>query len=243
MRGFSLIELSIVLVIIGLMVGGVVGGQALVRQARLQNIIREVDSIKTAVNAFKLQYDALPGDFARASDYWGVFNGAVGGVWCDVSGASNGNGDGHWQAWNTPYEGQSAWRHLMLAEIISGNYHGSNMCPMIPGRGPYASKFSDNAGYNLIWHSIFDGFDSAVSYIAFGDGTSWNQQSGIMTAADARNVDLKIDDGRAATGKVIGMRGTDGGSGCTSSGLWGGRNPTYILTDTTKSCFLIFPFE
>ena len=52
--GFTLIELSIVIVIIGLIVAGVVGGQVLVKQAKLKGVVSDVEKYRTALNAFKL---------------------------------------------------------------------------------------------------------------------------------------------------------------------------------------------
>ena len=61
-RGFTLIEMSIVLVIIGLLVGGVLVGRDLIRAAQIRAAITELDKIKVAVNTFRTKYDCLPGD-------------------------------------------------------------------------------------------------------------------------------------------------------------------------------------
>jgi prepilin-type N-terminal cleavage/methylation domain-containing protein len=61
--GFTLVELSIVIVVIGLIIGVVTAGQSLVRQAQIRSVLNDVNKYKTAWNAFKLQYDALPGDY------------------------------------------------------------------------------------------------------------------------------------------------------------------------------------
>lgn len=71
-HGFTLIELSIVLIIIGLIVGGVLVGQDLIKAAELRKVISEVETIKTAINTFKVKYNALPGDFSEATSYWGT---------------------------------------------------------------------------------------------------------------------------------------------------------------------------
>lgn len=68
--GFTLLELSIVIVIIGLIVAGISAGQSLIRQAGVRGVISDFDTLTTALNTFKLQYDALPGDMDNASDYW-----------------------------------------------------------------------------------------------------------------------------------------------------------------------------
>ena len=59
-KGFTLLELSIVIVVIGLIVAGISAGQSLVRQASLKSLISERDQYTTAVNTYKLQYNALP---------------------------------------------------------------------------------------------------------------------------------------------------------------------------------------
>jgi prepilin-type N-terminal cleavage/methylation domain-containing protein len=61
--GFTLIELSIVIVIIGLIVAGVVAGQSLVKQSKLYSIITDVSRYKVSVNTFRLTYNAIPGGY------------------------------------------------------------------------------------------------------------------------------------------------------------------------------------
>ncbi|MGB1540395.1 MAG: prepilin-type N-terminal cleavage/methylation domain-containing protein, partial [Rickettsiales bacterium] len=64
--GFSLVELSIVLVILGLLTGGILGGQSLIRAAELRSVSKEYEKYQTAINIFKDKYFALPGDFNNA---------------------------------------------------------------------------------------------------------------------------------------------------------------------------------
>ncbi len=70
--GFTLMEMAIVLVIIGLIVGGVVLGRALLTTSQLQTVATDADNYITAVNNFKQQYQALPGDMPTATAQWGV---------------------------------------------------------------------------------------------------------------------------------------------------------------------------
>src|SRR5688500_16913565 len=93
-NGFTLIELSIVLVIIGLLVGGVLVGRDLIQAAQLRAIVSDIEKYKMAANAFRLKYDCMAGDCAKATQFFGV---AVGG--CPDGARSgtqtcDGNGDG-----------------------------------------------------------------------------------------------------------------------------------------------------
>ena len=85
-RGFTLIELSIVLVIIGLIIGGVLVGKELIAASEIRAQISQFEKFQNATNAFKLKYGCLPGDCANASSFWDFssYGGALG----------NGNGDG-----------------------------------------------------------------------------------------------------------------------------------------------------
>ena len=102
-RGFSLVELSIVLVILGLLVGGVLGGQALIRAAEIRGVLADKDKYIAAVYTFKNKYHALPGDIPNAATLWGLvhanpFN-------CSTTSTThptatcNGNGDGKIDPW------------------------------------------------------------------------------------------------------------------------------------------------
>ena len=82
LSAFTLIELSIVLVIIGLIVGGVLVRQDLIRAAALRAQIADIEKLNTAVDTFRGKYDCLPGDCANATSFFGAV-------------VRNGNGDGH----------------------------------------------------------------------------------------------------------------------------------------------------
>src|SRR5215470_5599339 len=66
-KGFTLVEIAIVLVIVGLLLGGVLKGQELITSARVRNLISQQDGIKAAFFGFQDRYRALPGDYAAAS--------------------------------------------------------------------------------------------------------------------------------------------------------------------------------
>src|SRR3954463_13493006 len=122
-QGFTLIEIAIVLVIIGLLLGGVLKGQELITGARVRNIIQQQDGVKAAYFGFLDRYRALPGDYANATT---TITGVVVGS-CGVS-TSMGNGDGDGQiesSGSTPTttsENILAWEHLSKAGFINGTY-------------------------------------------------------------------------------------------------------------------------
>src|SRR3569833_319215 len=69
---FTLVELSIVLVILGLLDGGVHTGQSLIRAAELRSVTTQYQRFLTAVQTFRDKYFALPGDMTNAHSYWGI---------------------------------------------------------------------------------------------------------------------------------------------------------------------------
>ena len=104
--GFTLVEIAIVLVIIGLLLGGVLKGQSLIDSARVKNIIQQSTSLTSAVNAYQDKYRALPGDDVQGTTH---APGATG----------NGNGDGQIA------EYLLAPQHLALAGFITGSFNGT----------------------------------------------------------------------------------------------------------------------
>ncbi|PIR37221.1 MAG: hypothetical protein COV35_10705 [Alphaproteobacteria bacterium CG11_big_fil_rev_8_21_14_0_20_39_49] len=122
-NGFTLIELSIVIVLIGLIVAGVIGGQALVHQAKLRSEIGQLAKFETAFNAFYLEYNGIPGDFAKAEAFWGAGN------------TNSGDGDGRIEKadgtilmaiGNYGGEVSHAFQHLSLSGLINEQFDNSN---------------------------------------------------------------------------------------------------------------------
>lgn len=176
--GFTLIEIAIVLVIIGLLLGGVLKGQELINNAKVRNIISQQDSYKAAFFAFQDRFRALPGDYSAAS-------GNIPGV----STAQNGDGNSQINASATcANEAVVAWVHLARAGFISGNFNGT--CATSP-----TSNNSPTNPYGGVVQMIFDNrFEGATS-------NAHNVKTGDLIPVNIiSEIDRKIDDGFPATG-------------------------------------------
>lgn len=174
-HGFSLVELSIVLVILGLLTGGVLGGQALIKASQLRSVQADLNRYVAAATAFRDKYGELPGDLNNAVKYWGAqagtttdgtdatcaalrgANPAVGTVTC------NGDGDGHISnddftnstraSW---YEVWRAWQHMANAGLVEGSYTGvsddaTSYLAGAAGKNIPSSKISGALGFAFTW--------------------------------------------------------------------------------------------
>ena len=84
-KGFSLIEVAIVLAVIGLLVGGILGGQAIMNGLKIKKIGSQASEYMIAANQFKRKYAYFPGDFPGATALWGNATGGAAGADCSAS--------------------------------------------------------------------------------------------------------------------------------------------------------------
>ncbi len=218
-NGFTLIELSIVLVIIGLIVGGIIGGKSLISAAAQQSLIRQAKAYKSTIRTFQDQYDAKPGDMIDATDYW-------------PAATINGDGNGG-ISWNATVffrrERLLVWQHLALADILNDAAEG-----IISGNTVYPGRNTP----------LIDGFDNGyMEYYHLGQYQMEKEAfltNAIMTSNDAYSLDKKLDDKKAGTGKIKAFDPT-GSNTCTTGN---GSNPEarWLLSNTSTSCRLIMDF-
>lgn len=214
--GFTLIELSIVLVLIGLIIGGVLKGQELIRSTRLKMTISQWDAVKAATMAFQDKYQALPGDYSQATTFI-------------PSTDSIGNGDGvigpggqtTFQAGANSGEMRIFWQHLMRANLLSGPDVGTDgwrLQSKVSNRyfSPLQGTFGTRTAH---WLRLSAG-DTTAGAVGF-------------TGLDAAEIDRKFDDGAPGAGTIQGADATSAtAAGCRQS-------TTLYSGTTTDACILI----
>jgi prepilin-type N-terminal cleavage/methylation domain-containing protein len=237
-RAFSLVELSIVLVILGLLIGGILSGQSLIRAAELRSVTTEVNRYRSAMFTFRDKYFQLPGDMNNAYAFWGSTLGCTNNDSTVVSTGCNGNGNGQLE------EFFRAWQHLTAAGLIEGRYSGTATGgTAVPGTNVPASKLS-NGAWGL-WPFTLSGWlgwqgTQTANWVFVGSYYATNQPiSSVLKPEEAWNIDSKVDDGMPATGKVYGGPGYNTG-GCTSGA---GTAAIYALSTNSVTCSIAFMIQ
>lgn len=210
--GFTLVELAIVIVIIGFIIAGITAGASLVKQAQLRSVITDYNNYQVAYNSFLGRYVAIPGDFNRAFAYWPDTSGTNS---CgDASATCIGDGNGLIDY--SVNEGRKAWRHLVLAGMISANVPAmtsANVGTILVGVQTPISKVN-GAGYIMAGYDsgnlAFAGTNNMTSpWAGTGKNSVWlgkannaagdtnkGLSKGALSPDDAFSVDQKADDGQ-----------------------------------------------
>jgi len=224
-NGFTLIELSIVLIIISLIVGGIVGGKSLIKSAKIAQFTKDILKNSASMMLFRDQYDYFPGDIPNAQEYWPQ---------CLDSGLilCNGNGNGLLNA----LEPWRAFEHLSLAEFVDKHYEYLNGAENYQFR--YEPSINNGKAYGEFryYASIYGTSANFMSIPYFQD---------VLDVSDVVKIDKKIDDGSASKDKFVSI--------APSSYSSGGRIPcvdasytalltsaNYILSNNGASCWLLY---
>lgn len=121
--GFTLIEIAIVLVIIGLLLGGVLKGQELINSARVKNLATDFKNIPVFIYGYQDQFRSLPGDDATIGTANSHITGATpcGPAAAGLCAVGNGIVDGPWNAADVTAESYVIWQHVRLANLAPGS--------------------------------------------------------------------------------------------------------------------------
>lgn len=255
-HGFSLVELSIVLVILGLLVGGVLTGQSLIRAAELRSVTTEFEKYQSAIHTFRDKYFQLPGDMNNATSFWGAAH-ATPATCLTTAGTGtqtcNGDGDGQVElaaAASQRSEQYAFWAHLANAGLVEGSYTGfsgaGSTSDSVIGTNTPRAKIG-NAGWSARTVGVYAG--DAASYaldygsiLFVGAKVAGNDLAGpLLKPEEAWNIDTKMDDGKPARGKVIAYywnnlcAAADDGTHANND-----LAASYRLTDSAQQCVLAF---
>lgn len=252
--GFSLVELSIVLVILGLLTGGILAGQSLIRAAEMRSVASDHERYNRALTQFYEKYKAMPGDFVNATDVWGAADAVL--ATCKLTAGTgtqtcNGNDDRHvglspalpadW------YETTLFWEHLSNAGLIEGSYNGvirtvGTHFNVIPSVNAPVSKITGaswmmqsgglGSPYYTTTREHYFQYGMVMADPSFGAGNTW--VGWIFTPEEAWNLDTKLDDGKPSTGFVMGFSNNP----CTTTDVV--ETAEYELTTKTVVCAMLF---
>lgn len=252
-QGFSLIEISVVLVVIGLLIGGVVAGKSLLRNSQLRSVATDAANYFTAAGSFREKYDYLPGDLPDATKYWGEASscnlGHTDRTTCNGDGNSIINGSQ--MGLGGEHEAYTAWQHLYQSAFIPGPYSGGRESTGVNevdiGKNVPSSKIK---GAGFTWSA----YATDVSGTAFAPGDYTNAlffgKAGdpyitwrsALTPQEAWYVDSKVDDGMANQGKIVGVTSSGTLSQCMVDN--GNDSMAYKVQGTgdlaTSGCALAF---
>ena len=189
-KGFTLVEIAIVLVIIGLLLGGILKGQEMITQAKIKNVVADFSGISAAYYGYQDRYRAIPGDDACAGTPPSGFS--CGARWTDAT-SGNGNGQvlGLYNSTTAADESRLWWDHLRRAGFVAGS----------------GTQQPFNAVTGMI--GVQTGNGTANSSALGGFGGLIICSAGLPDKI-AIAVDTQMDDGIIGTGTVRGMKHTGG---------------------------------
>jgi prepilin-type N-terminal cleavage/methylation domain-containing protein len=234
---FTLIELSIVLIIIGLLVAGVVGGAGLIKSSQLRGVMSEVGGYRVAVNTFQNQFDQLPGDYDKDL---GVAQSEAGDADKKITFADSAETAGP-----GVIEGVNAWYHLIGAKILNGDEVGLTYLDLAPisvapaltiGTHIPDSRISglgwvfDHTTVNTVASNVLIATSDILVTVAIAADAN-ALATGTLTPSDALAIDEKMDDGVANDGDV---RASVATAACNTTAT------SYTTSDDDKECALEF---
>ena len=221
-KGFSLIELSIVLIIIGLLVAGITGGASLIKSAELRAVMTDIRNYQTAVNAYYTSRGELPGtsgssemNFANSCLAWAqmVNEGIVDanlGSFTTISGTK-----------------QYTCSPSTITSVTAENSVGSKM-----KGGYYALGYNSDMLANVIF--LVGSGQTAAGMTSATAGVASALSSTVISRKDAKFLDDKMDNGISDSGKIYGFTGSNSGS--TSEGCDYDNSSTTLKNETVRDC-------
>ena len=215
--GFTLVELAIVMIIIGLLIGGILKGQELINNAQVTSTASQIKAIEAAMTTFRDSYNATPGDMVNPLQR--LPNCAA--LPCSAVGDGNGRiaqAPGIIQAAGT--EATRFWTHLAAADLIGGVDSTSAVVATWGGQlpsteigGGFTIGYAANAAAltGTIAANATQGHYLALTLLPSGTAADVGNEA--LSPTQAARIDRKLDDGVPGAGGVMGAEGTAGACG------------------------------
>lgn len=210
--GFTLVELAIVMIIIGLLIGGVLQGQQMIANARVTSTVAELEAFEAAMVSFDDMYGELPGDIAAPDDRIPDCAGAP----CSNAGDENGEiGDGDPSIALGATELSAVGPQLMAAGLLAGDPGGQFFASIqdvtiVAGFNDGGAPTGDRSG----------GEFEEAHYVVTRNEDGEVASTGALRPVEAQQIDAKLDDGDPAAGGVLAL----GAAACVSGGNYQGSD-------------------
>jgi prepilin-type N-terminal cleavage/methylation domain-containing protein len=223
---FTLVEISIVIVIIGLVLGGILVGRDLIAAAEQRRFITQIEQYKTAVHTFRSKYNGIPGDLPNGTAFGfagnGNGDGCVTGCRADISDLTVQD----FGPSNNRSELSLFWNMLSGASLINGRYDGDtgSVATDTISRTIPAATLNPSIGllgyYGTVSMNLWPGAGARTKHfismasnpggVLFFDRTVTYGGSSQITPLTAQNIDQKMDDGFPGSGTVVVAAAVDG---------------------------------
>ncbi len=207
--GFTLIELAIVLVIIGLLLGGVLKGQELINSAKVKNMATDFKNIQAYIYGYQDKFRALPGDDSK------VVSHVVGTL--AATGGTPGNAviEGQWNSTTATEESALFWQHARLANLATGTAIVADV-----------NYYPTNADGGRIGVQSVSGFTKIT-----GMSGVFAICSDAILGKFSKQLDTALDDGETSTGSLRAvLSAATTGAGVASASIVDSSSYTACLT-------------
>lgn len=229
-EGFSLVEMSITLLITALALASIIGGAHLMEVARINKIAGKLSFYKQATTDFQAKYAAYPGDMPNADEFW--------------SGVDAGDGNNRVDDTvnlTCQTECLAAWEHLGKANMVNSLYTGA------VGGTPSGYEVGANVPESSVKSAFFflkfaELYGESGNIIQLSTGESDGPDEGAVSAETARNIDKKYDDASPSGGGFLAARPAsrkDEADVCVNADYSTATSADYVLSDTSSSCRII----
>ncbi len=243
--GFTLVELAIVMIIIGLLIGGILKGQELINNAQVTATASQVKAIEAAMSTFRDSYNAVPGDMTNPGSRLPNCTAAP----CSTAGNGNNRLDNAGTAVtvlaaSAAGENTRFWTHLAAADMIGGVDPTSAVITSWDGQLPSAEI---GGGFTATYAATTPG--GVAGTLVAGHYLTLRSDPGAissttnlaLTPTQAGRVDRKLDNGDPTTGSTQAI-GAAGGANCWTAAT-GTSSAIYNEANSSPLCGLVMRFQ